>query len=61
MMKNLSIPQLPQGLNNLLIAGAAVYVVYMLSRGLGQMDQAANTLTKPLGQMWSDASAWASG
>ncbi|MPY23924.1 hypothetical protein FS373_15325 [Shewanella sp. YLB-07] len=53
--------QLPKGLHSAVIAGAAVYLVHQLTKGLGRLDETANILTKPVGQAWSDVSAWAGG
>lgn len=61
MNKALSIPQLPQAWSNVLIAGAVVYVAYLLSKGLGRMDEAAAAITEPIGNIWSDIAATLNG
>ncbi|GCF88772.1 MULTISPECIES: hypothetical protein [unclassified Shewanella] len=61
MTKALSIPQLPQGLNNGLIAVAVIYGVYMLSKMYSVGDKLAEQVTEPIGQAWSDLAAWTNG
>ncbi|OEG72315.1 hypothetical protein BEL05_04880 [Shewanella colwelliana] len=61
MTKQLLNKQSLQGLSNGLIAIAVIYGVYKLSQGLNRMDKAAEIATQPIGQAWSDASAWLGG
>ena len=64
-MTKLKLPALlPQGLNdasNALIAVAVIYGLYVLQKAYGAGDRLANQATKPIGQAWSDVSAWAGG
>ncbi|WP_025822975.1 hypothetical protein [Shewanella marina] len=61
MSKTLSIPPLPQGWHNLALIAGVTYVIYQLSKGFNRLDNAADIATKPIGQAWSDISAWAGG
>ncbi|QLE85563.1 hypothetical protein FLM48_11030 [Shewanella sp. Scap07] len=59
-----SVAQLPQALSKgqgALIAVAVIYSLYTLHKMYGAGDRLANAATKPLGQMWSDASGWLNG
>ena len=64
-MTKLRLPQLPpQGLSNItngLIAVAVIYGLYVMQKAYSAGDKLADQATKPVGQMWSDVSAWAGG
>lgn len=56
--------QLPQALTKgqgALIAVAVIYALYTLRQMYSAGDRLANQATKPIGQAWSDASAWLNG
>lgn len=54
MKRALSIPQLPPGFNNLLIAAAAAYVVWQFGRGFNVMEKALEPVAAGAGNLWSD-------
>ncbi|ABV36812.1 hypothetical protein Ssed_2203 [Shewanella sediminis HAW-EB3] len=49
--------QLPKGSHNIILALAAVYIVYKYSQGYKRLDKVVNEATKPVGQLWSDVDA----
>ena len=57
MMKALSAVQLPKGSHNVIIALAAVYIVYKYAQGYERLDKVVNQATTPIGQLWSDIEA----
>ena len=57
MMQALSRLQLPKGSHNVIMALAAVYLVYKYSQGYKRLDKVVNEATKPAGQLWSDIDA----
>ncbi|WP_345857399.1 hypothetical protein [Shewanella algae] len=61
-MKAISLPkQLPQVLTNALIAVAAIYGIYTLTKGFRVANQLAATATEPLANMISDVTATVNG
>ncbi|MGI2072639.1 hypothetical protein [Shewanella baltica] len=54
-------PQLMRVLPNLLTAAAALYAGYWLKKGYQAGEKVADSATAPIGQAWSDISAWAGG
>lgn len=54
-------PQLMLVLPNLLIGIAAIYAAYWVKKGYQAGDKIADSATAPIGQVWSDFSAWAGG
>jgi hypothetical protein len=57
-------PQLVQALlkaENALVAIAVMYGIYSFKKAYQVGDKLVNTVTAPLGQAWSDVSAWAGG
>ena len=57
MKQALSALQLPKGSHNVILALAAVYIVYKYSQGYKRLDKVVNEATKPAGQLWSDIDA----
>ncbi|MDR8523839.1 hypothetical protein [Shewanella fidelis] len=64
-MTKIQLPQLPpQVLRNIshgLIAVAAIYGIYVMRKAYKAGDELADKATKPIGQLWSDVSAWSGG
>ena len=57
MMHKLSAVRLPKGSHKVIIALAAVYIVYKYSQGYERLDNVVNEASKPAGQLWSDIDA----
>lgn len=64
-MTKLRFPALPMPdlnkLSNGLVAVAVIYGLYVMQKAYGAGDKLANQATRPIGQAWSDVSAWAGG
>ena len=61
MTKTKLLPQLMRVLPDLVTAAAAIYAAYWLKKGYQAGDKIADSATAPIGQAWSDFSAWAGG